>query len=146
MFRFTIRDMLWLTVVVAVAVTGWYAEYRRHQKNTPELSKLLSERLDAAKAEVDCRFNGYFTGRLNHIERLESLRQWAEAAVESDLSPANKVAECQKALSMAEECHQELKDKYEADVEPKVIVERAKFTVSHIQILLRAAKDEARMR
>ena len=28
MFRFTIRDVLWLTVVVALAV-GWGVEYRR---------------------------------------------------------------------------------------------------------------------
>ena len=28
MFRFTIRDVLWLTVVVAMAV-GWAVEYRR---------------------------------------------------------------------------------------------------------------------
>jgi hypothetical protein len=36
MFRFTIRDLLWLTVVVALAV-GWYVQYReatelRYQK------------------------------------------------------------------------------------------------------------------
>ncbi len=28
MFRFTIRDVLWLTVVVALAV-GWWVEHRR---------------------------------------------------------------------------------------------------------------------
>jgi len=31
-FRFTIRDLLWLTVVVAVA-TGWWLE---HKRSTPE--------------------------------------------------------------------------------------------------------------
>jgi hypothetical protein len=29
MFRFTIRDVLWLTVVVALA-TGWWVEHRSH--------------------------------------------------------------------------------------------------------------------
>jgi hypothetical protein len=30
MFRFTIRDVLWLTVVVAVGV-GWWSEHRRYE-------------------------------------------------------------------------------------------------------------------
>ena len=29
MFRFTIRDVLWLTVVVAMGVALWQAEHRR---------------------------------------------------------------------------------------------------------------------
>jgi len=28
-FRFTIRDLLWLTLVVALA-TGWWLDHRRH--------------------------------------------------------------------------------------------------------------------
>ena len=42
MFRFTIRDLLWLTVVVAVSI-GWYLERRRV---TPEDRQILK----AAKA------------------------------------------------------------------------------------------------
>ena len=33
MFRFTIRDVLWLTVVVAVGV-GWWIDHSRHQGMT----------------------------------------------------------------------------------------------------------------
>jgi hypothetical protein len=33
MFRFTIRDVLWLTVVVALAVS-WWLEHRHHATKT----------------------------------------------------------------------------------------------------------------
>ena len=39
MFRFTIRDMLWLTVVVALAV-GWWIEHRRHVSSAATVKAL----------------------------------------------------------------------------------------------------------
>jgi hypothetical protein len=38
MFRFTIRDVLWLTVVAALAV-GWYLEHRRQQARIDTLDQ-----------------------------------------------------------------------------------------------------------
>jgi hypothetical protein len=40
MFRFTIRDVLWLTVVVGLGV-GWWVD---HQQNRQDAEKLKSER------------------------------------------------------------------------------------------------------
>ena len=50
MFRFTIRDVLWLTVVVGLAV-GWWLDNKRIET---EVFKLSSERR-AIKAEFDDR-------------------------------------------------------------------------------------------
>jgi len=36
MFRFTIRDLLWLTVVVALAV-GWLVDHQRQAKSRADL-------------------------------------------------------------------------------------------------------------
>jgi len=50
MFRFTIRDVLWLTVVVALAV-GWgldRAQFRREQLNARRAE--LSARMEAERA------------------------------------------------------------------------------------------------
>jgi hypothetical protein len=39
MFRFSIRDVLWLTVVVALAV-GWWIEHRRHVASSAAVKAL----------------------------------------------------------------------------------------------------------
>lgn len=58
MFRFTIRDLLWLMVVVALAV-GWWTERRDKQRNTDlfiksvELDEIRHRReIDDLKAEI----------------------------------------------------------------------------------------------
>jgi hypothetical protein len=59
MFRFTIRDVLWLTVVVALGVGWWVA----HRKASDAHKKLMEERDSArelAKGMVDAmRLQGY---------------------------------------------------------------------------------------
>jgi len=42
MFRFTIRDVLWLTVVVALAV-GWWLERTRSQGQARRIERLEAE-------------------------------------------------------------------------------------------------------
>jgi len=42
MFRFTIRDVLWLTVVVAMGV-GWWVERRQKQDTAAQMEKLRTE-------------------------------------------------------------------------------------------------------
>jgi hypothetical protein len=39
MFRFTIRDVLWLTVAVALAV-GWWIEHQRHVSSAATVKAL----------------------------------------------------------------------------------------------------------
>jgi hypothetical protein len=39
MFRFTIRDVLWLTVVVALAV-GWWIEHKTHVSSVATVKAL----------------------------------------------------------------------------------------------------------
>ncbi len=47
MFRFTIRDVLWLTVVVALAV-GWGVERGRYDRLMSEVKGGLPIRLDSS--------------------------------------------------------------------------------------------------
>jgi len=46
MFRFTIRDVLWLTVVVAMGLAWWISAYRAHVRLVME----QSERADLQRA------------------------------------------------------------------------------------------------
>ena len=50
MFRFTIRDVLWLTVVVALGV-GWWIEYQRHVSSAAAVKALEKTAADQ-KAEI----------------------------------------------------------------------------------------------
>jgi|SoiMethySBSTD1v2_1073268.scaffolds.fasta_scaffold3009726_2 hypothetical protein len=43
MFRFTIRDVLWLTVVVALAVGWWIERQRAHGRHTRQLGIIARE-------------------------------------------------------------------------------------------------------
>jgi hypothetical protein len=140
MFRFTIRDLLWLMVVVALVLT-WSADRWRQRTVPAALSKHLRERLEAAKSEFVTRQG--IIGRHDNLRELDCLRDWAQAAIESDLSPADKIKECELALAEAEQIHQSLLDKYQADVEPAMSVQRAHYTVSDIQVRLQLAKKEA---
>jgi hypothetical protein len=72
MFRFTIRDVLWLTVVVALSV-GWWMNSTRLSETTTRLSEAeakqqsLQAKLDAirertAKAKMDEYFRNSYDG------------------------------------------------------------------------------------
>jgi hypothetical protein len=41
MFRFTIRDVLWLTVVVAILV-AWWLDHRAASENIRKLAQMLT--------------------------------------------------------------------------------------------------------
>jgi hypothetical protein len=52
MFRFTIRDMLWLTVVVALVVI-WWGESRQTARMRAERDEMEARWQDASKKWVD---------------------------------------------------------------------------------------------
>jgi hypothetical protein len=55
MFRFTIRDVLWLTVVVAVAITlwlGWSRETSMLRKQNTALEVKLTDEVAAERAKA----------------------------------------------------------------------------------------------
>ena len=51
MCRFTIRDMLWLTAVVALAV-GWWLNHSSHQAKAIEAAKIHHEDLRQLTGEI----------------------------------------------------------------------------------------------
>jgi len=51
MFRFTIRDVLWLTVVVALAV-GWFVEHRATERRFAAQEAKLAAQGAAHKREM----------------------------------------------------------------------------------------------
>lgn len=47
LFRFSIRDVLWLTLVVALAV-GWYTHYRQYSETLRHAQQEFSEKVRQA--------------------------------------------------------------------------------------------------
>ena len=69
MFRFTIRDVLWLTVVVAL-LAGWLVEHRRARRAEQDQEKLATYR--AAIVEMG-QFVREKTGESVRIRILEDV-------------------------------------------------------------------------
>lgn len=53
MFRFTIRDLLWLTVVAALAVTWWLDRQHLAQKYAASLSDMRTISLEGRVIDID---------------------------------------------------------------------------------------------
>jgi hypothetical protein len=51
MFRFTIRDVLWLTVVIALAVGWWVDRQRAHSRNKKQL-RIIATELDQNQGHI----------------------------------------------------------------------------------------------
>lgn len=87
MFRFTIRDLLWLTVVVALAVL-WQMEAReRHRELSLDLrSELVDKRVELARAQTIVKSQkerldaiARANGAPALVEEIESLKEQLKA-------------------------------------------------------------------
>jgi hypothetical protein len=71
MFRFTIREVLWLTVVVAMAL-GWWIDHRRVAiRNDSLWSHML--RKDGALTEIEFAIQNHFDGENKSIEKIAKI-------------------------------------------------------------------------
>ena len=92
MFRFTIRDVLWLTVVVAFAVL-WQMEIReRYREHSRDLrSELVDTRLELARAQSTVRFQ---QDRLDVIDKTG-----AASALVAEIASLKEQIKMQKMLT-----------------------------------------------
>ena len=74
MFRFTIRDVLWLTVVVALAV-GWWTSYSRMGTKSRRLETMLREEV-LLRRDAEYRYGILQTAR--DKQDMENHRRWVK--------------------------------------------------------------------
>jgi hypothetical protein len=99
MFRFTIRDVAWLTVVVAFAVL-WQMEIReRYREHSRDLrSELADTRLELARAQSTTSIQRNYT--LSLQERLDEISKVSDAAaLVGEIASLKKQIESQKRLN-----------------------------------------------
>ena len=66
MFRFTIRDLLWLTLLFGVAITWWQDHNRLTRDKAAQLGHIIKE-YDAAKVDLEWTKHS-FGQRLNELD------------------------------------------------------------------------------
>jgi len=150
MFRYTIRDWLWLMVVVVVGVTMSVMPSRRENlrwTTTRHVSEQELEtirvRYEAAKAQFDA-----------HVARTRGSGTWPSAdeycaaierfalATETRDDLETRVKDLAAALKFVQGKASSALDKYENDVEPAGEAYRFQYTRADIEARLRRAEQE----
>ena len=84
MFRFTIRDVLWLTVVVAMGL-AWLVDRQRASGEREELATVMENILDRHGEKVRHGENGWWWILPNSSREWEVLQSELEPPTSSDL-------------------------------------------------------------
>jgi hypothetical protein len=150
MFRFTIRDWLWLTAVVVVGATVFAMPSQRENDRRP-ITRRASEqematinvRYEAAKGEFE-----WHTGRTRGTgifpsadERCDAIERFAKAAeARNDLEA--RIIDLAEVLKFVQSLASSTLDKYENDVEPASEVYRFQYTRADIEARLRRAEQD----
>jgi hypothetical protein len=147
--RFTVRDFLWFTVVVAMGAAVLFTRSARVsdlQQATRRASaqeiEAANARYKAAKGEFDWQVSSYgynqhwrFTDACDAAERLAH-------AVEELPDPEIRVKELAKALEFAQLQASVIQDKYEHGMEPEYVLYRAQYMRADLEARLRRAEQE----
>ena len=158
MFRFTIRDSLWLIVVLAMIVAVWFERSAResnrravtHRASDQEL-EAISARYKAAKGEFDWHVTRWhspgseraFEYRWSVDDTCGAIERFAHAT-ELENDPESKAKDLASALSFAQYLASYLmgkKDEY-ADVKTSPPFYRIQFTCADIEVRLRRAEQD----
>jgi hypothetical protein len=152
MFRFTIRDVIWLTVVIAIGIAFMLERSARVNDRiavvrsaTDDEREALNSRFVAAKAECHQRmtsWRAHRSGRMSVDEICETIERYAEAAEEAPEPADVRVKELRHALEAARVIAENTKEKYEADVELVTTLHRTQYTCADVEARLKRVEAE----
>jgi hypothetical protein len=150
MFRFTIRDWLWLVVAVVVGTAVFVMPSRREngrrtatRRVSDQELEAISVRYEAAKGEFKSHATRmYHTGPgWSSDEICGAIERFAQATEARDDLEA-RVKDLAEALAFAQRQASSTLDKYENDVEPANAVYRYQYTRADIEARLRRAEQD----
>jgi hypothetical protein len=150
MFRFTIRDALWLAVVVAMAAAVFFTRSAREsdlrqatRRASDQEMEAANARYEAAKGEFDWErslTHGTYAPRpITFV--CEVIERFAHASELKD-DPALRVNSLASALDFAQELALSTQEKHEQGVEPISEVYRTQYTRADMEARLRRAEQE----
>jgi hypothetical protein len=147
--RFTIRDVVLLTVIVAL-VGALFIE-RRARRNeqiatvhwaSEEEQEWAKEKFKAAKSEfvwLKSQTHGTGTPRVDACSIIE---RFAQAAEELPADPETRLKELEAALAYAKEVESTTHEKYNAEVEPLIYLNRTQYTRADVETRLKRVQRE----
>jgi hypothetical protein len=146
MFRFTIRDGLWLIVAVIVGTTVFVMPWPRGNGGRTATRRVSEQDLEAIKIRYEAakkEFEYYSSPYLQHrfIDECDVLERFAEAAEARDDLEA-RVKDLAQALEYVQGLASAALDKYENDVEPANVVYRFQYTRADMEARLRRAEQD----
>ena len=152
MFRFTIRDVLWLTVVVAMAAAVFFTRLARErdlQQATRRASdqemEAANARYEAAKGAFDMELGRWFhggSGIFSVPDACEAIERFAYATEELRNDPELRVKQLASALEAAQQVLSREIGSHESGAGSPMDLYRAKFTRADMEARLRRAEQE----
>jgi hypothetical protein len=152
MWKFTIRDLLWLIVVVALSV-GLIIERQSRRADQRALARSISEderewltsRFEAAKAEYQARmqyWRGSHTGRMILDDACSAIERFAQAAEDLPADPQIRVKELADALESARFLESITHEKFIHEIEPLTALKRTQYALAEVQVRLKRVERE----
>jgi hypothetical protein len=149
MFRFTIRDVLWLTVVVALV--GALVIERRWRSNdriatvhwaSEEEQEWAKEKFKAAKSEFEQMKSFTHGTGPGFFDTCSIIERFAQAAEELPADPETRLKELEAALAYAKEVESTTHEKYNEKVEPLIHLNRTQYTRAEVETRLKRVQRE----
>ena len=148
--RFTIRDLLMLTVIVAlIAALIIERQSRRNERlvtvnwTSEEEREWTKERFKAAKAEFEqTKAQNSFGRGLDLESTCGAIERFARSAEELPADPETRVKELEAALAYAKDREAQSRDKFEQGSEPQFYLNRTQFTRAEVETLLKRVQRE----
>jgi hypothetical protein len=148
MFRFTIRDVMWLTLVVALGAAILFARWARENEGpaakrraSAQEIEAASARYEAAKGEFDWLKAQVYGRPPGPTDVCNAMERFAHAT-EMKNDPESRVKDLASALDHAQQLASITQDKYEQGVEHVTTLYRVQYTRADMEARLRRAEQE----
>ena len=144
--RFTIRDVVLVTAIVAlVAVLLLERQSRRNERivtvnwTSDEEREWAKEMFKAAKSEFE-QFESHRRGTgapISVDDTCSVIERFAQAAEELPADPETRLKELEAALAYAKEVESATREKFNAEVEPLMYLNRTQYTRAEVETRLK---------
>jgi hypothetical protein len=150
MLRFTIRDLVWLMVVVVVGAAVFVTRSGRESDRRAVMRRASEQELEAIGARYRAakgEFEWYVTHRdfagvrWSVYTGCDAIERFAHAT-ETSKDLKTRVKDLASAVELAQYFAAITQDKYEKDLEPISAVHRTQYTVAESELRLRRAKEQ----
>ena len=147
--RFTIRDVVLVTAIVALVAALLIERRGRHNDQiatvrwaSEEEQEWAKEKFKAAKSEfVQLKSHTHGTGP-PRVDTCSIIERFAQAAEELPADPETRLKELEAALAYAKEVESTTHDKYNEKVEPLMYLNRTQYTRAEVETRLKRVQRE----